>query len=96
MNFLQLFEKNRFGDYFLSRKWSEMKGGKFKNLPPTHKGTKRCKDKRLEGTWKGVERRKKERERGRGRGKASTRPSCHVQLSRLGGFKGSVREPSRV
>lgn len=43
-----------------------MKGGKFKNLPPTHKGTKRCKDKRLEGTWKGVERRKKERERGRG------------------------------
>lgn len=69
MNFLQLFEKNRFGDYFLSRKWSEMEGGKFKNLPPTHKGTKRCKDKRLEGTWKGVERRKKERERGRGRGK---------------------------
>lgn len=66
MNFLRLFEKNRFGDYFLSRKWSEMKGGKFKNLPPTHKGTKRCKDKRLEGTWKGVERRKKERERGRG------------------------------
>lgn len=66
MNFLQLFEKNRFSDYFLSRKWSEMKGGKFKNLPPTHKGTKRCKDKRLKGTWKGVERRKKERERGRG------------------------------
>lgn len=49
----------RFGDsisYRSSRKSSEMKGGKFKNL---HKGAKRWKDKRSEkGTWQGVEREK--------------------------------------
>lgn len=66
---------------------SETKGGKFKNLPPT-KGV----DETLEGQKIGGK-----VERGEGRGKkTSTRPSCHVQLSRLGGFKGSVREPSRV
>lgn len=56
-NFLRLLA--RFGDsisYRSSRKSSEMKGGKFKNL---HKGAKRWKDKRSEkGTWQGVEREK--------------------------------------